>query len=293
MPVVDTSGTGRLRDVVQLRAGGNITCAVLANSQARCWGNNDDGQLGVGAVPGNVDRPAAVRAVTGPGVLSGVTQIEVGPSVLCARLASGEARCWGPNHNGEVGDGTTTPRLRPAVVRNAAGTGALTGVRSVSAGDYHACAVRTDGTARCWGADASGQLGNGTNDPRSLPVTVVADASRTTPLRGIAAVEAGGTHTCARLTNGEVRCWGANTKDQLGNGIEAGLALSIPSVVRNRQNTGSLVGVAQLATSTNHTCVRLTNGQARCWGYGETGALGDAGTANQPLPRAVVQEPAA
>ncbi len=119
---------------------------------------------------------------------------------------------------------------------------------------------------------------------------VVADITRTTPLRGIVTVDAGSAHSCARLTNGQVRCWGRNLLGQLGTGIDLGMALSIPSAVRNRQNTENLGAVTQLSTHTNHTCVRLTNGQARCWGYGETNALGDGGTTNQPLPRVVIRE---
>jgi alpha-tubulin suppressor-like RCC1 family protein len=286
VPVIDASG-GRLRDVVQLSAGGNGSCAVLASGEVRCWGNNEDGQGGVGAPSTSLLRATPVLAVVGARHLTGVTQVDAAPAGVCARLRSGEARCWGQNGSFLLGDGTDVDRPRPVVVRNGAGTGPLTGVRRISVGDYHTCAVRTDGTARCWGTDAAGQLGDGAVATRGLPTTVVADATGA-PLRGIATVDAAGTHSCARLTNGQARCWGANGQDQLGNGVEAGGPVGFPSVVRNRQDTRSLVGVAQLSTSRDHTCVRLTNGQARCWGYGQTGALGDLGTTNRPLPRTVV-----
>jgi alpha-tubulin suppressor-like RCC1 family protein len=103
-------------------------------------------------------------------------------------------------------------------------------------------------------------------------------------LTGVVTVEAGYYHTCAQLTNGQARCWGENTYDQVGNGIEAGPDVRRPVPVRNTLNSNALVGVRQLQASDYHTCVTLTNGQARCWGYDEKGALGNGGTTQSPLP---------
>jgi alpha-tubulin suppressor-like RCC1 family protein len=287
VPVLASTGSGHLRGVTRIAAAGDVTCAVLDTAQARCWGNNDDGQLGNGAVGSARSRPTPVRAVAGPGPLTGVTQIAVGTFDVCARLSSGEARCWGQNVSGQVGDGSTDLRGRPVVVRNASGAGPLVGVRSITVGTDHACSVQRDGTARCWGANASGQLGNGTFDPHRLPVVVVADGSRSRPLTGIAAVDAGEGFTCARLTNSQARCWGEDRLGQLGNNLPT-TDSAVPGPVRNTRDDANIVGVAQLDANVGHTCVRLTNGQARCWGYGETGGLGDGNVVNRALPRVVV-----
>ena len=282
VPVLATSGNGHLRGVTQLSAMENTTCARLANGEARCWGAGQDGELGNGQLSDR-SRPTPVRAVSGSGRLTGVTQIEVGERHVCARLANGQARCWGANSEGQLGNGTVVGHARPVVVRNTGDTGPLTGVGQVSAGTAQSCATRVDQTAVCWGSNGQGQLGTGTFDDRHLPTVVVADAARS-PLRGVAGVGTGFLHSCARLTNGQVRCWGQNGFDQLGNGVEAGPKSAVAGPVRNRTNSGDLVGVAQVSVGSSHTCVRLTNEEARCWGYDGTGALGDGGTTPSPVP---------
>ena len=91
-------------------------------------------------------------------------------------------------------------------------------------------------------------------------------------------------HSCAVLTNDQVRCWGENAYDELGNGVESGPDVRRPRAVRNGTDTGPLTNVAQLQATDYHTCVTLTNHQARCWGYDEYGALGNGDDSQSPLP---------
>jgi alpha-tubulin suppressor-like RCC1 family protein len=93
---------------------------------------------------------------------------------------------------------------------------------SVSADTGHNCARTNASRAKCWGDNAFGQLGNGSNVDRSTPVAVVG-------LTGVKAVTAGGSYSCAVLTDGTMRCWGANTDGQLGNGTT--VASNVPSPV--------------------------------------------------------------
>jgi len=87
----------------------------------------------------------------------------------------------------------------------------LRGVAGVTLGGYHSCARLTNGRLRCWGANYSGQLGDGTADNRTTPVPVPG-------LSGVAGLALGDEHSCARLTSGRLRCWGANYSGQLGDG---------------------------------------------------------------------------
>ena len=88
----------------------------------------------------------------------------------------------------------------------------LTTVRKVGVGSDHACAILDDGTVRCWGQNSSGQLGNGDAQLTSstTPVTVVG-------VSGATALALGDSHACALMSNGQVRCWGANLDGQAGN----------------------------------------------------------------------------
>jgi alpha-tubulin suppressor-like RCC1 family protein len=77
-------------------------------------------------------------------------------------LSDGTVRCWGNNANGQLGDGSATNRALPVMVKNPAGNGTLTKVTQISIRGVSSCARPSDGTARCWGNNANGQLGDGT-----------------------------------------------------------------------------------------------------------------------------------
>ncbi|MBL8778542.1 MAG: RCC1 repeat-containing protein [Acidimicrobiales bacterium] len=286
--VSNPNGTGPLGDVAEVATGGDISCARLANGQVRCWGINVDDQLGGGSPALSSAFPVVVSNTAGTGPLTNVTQITVGAGHACARLGNGQAVCWGFNASGQLGDGTTTSPPRPVAVSNPAGTGSLTNVSRVAAGNSHTCARLTTGQLRCWGANASGRLGDGTTTDRLRPV-VVKNPAGTGPLTDVSKVATGHSHTCARLTSGQLRCWGANSDGRVGDGTTTNRLL--PVVVSNPAGSGSLRDVSKVAAGAAHTCVRLTSGQARCWGSNANGRLGDGTTTDRPRP-VVVSNPA-
>jgi alpha-tubulin suppressor-like RCC1 family protein len=232
--------------IAAVAAGGNSTCALLANKGVRCWGADAQGQLGDGGGPDRASPPAA-------DVATDVAGIALGAAHTCILSTGGEVRCWGANANGQLGDGTTTARATPP------GTAVLSGVKAIAAGRSYTCALMTGGGVRCWGANESGQLGDGTTADRPRPPA-------TDVLAGVQAIATGGAHTCALMTTGGVRCWGANGQGQLGDGTTA-----------NRPTPPSAdvaTGMAAVSAGDIHTCGLTTPGGVRCWGHNLDAELG-------------------
>jgi alpha-tubulin suppressor-like RCC1 family protein len=186
---------------VSVAAGGYHSCAVLETGAAKCWGENESGELGDGTTTDR-RRPTQVS-----GLAKGVQRISAGQADTCAVTRKGAAKCWGLNESSQLGDGTVTRRTTPTQVY-----GLTSGVDSIAAGDTHTCAVTSTGAALCWGVNASGQVGDGTTSTRSQPVQV---ATLTGKVGGI---DAGYAQTCSTLGAGRARCWGFNGYGQLGDG---------------------------------------------------------------------------
>lgn len=144
-----------------ITAGTQHVCAVTLSGAVHCWGGNGDGQLGDGT---NTNRPAPVQV----GGVNGATQVDAGAGHTCARTGTGQIYCWGANAFGQLGRGTQIGSPTAGLV-SASGLS----FSRVTAGGSHSCAITTVGSAYCWGANASGQLGLGSvTAPRLVPTLV-------------------------------------------------------------------------------------------------------------------------
>jgi alpha-tubulin suppressor-like RCC1 family protein len=181
-----------------IATGHSTTCGILTGGTLACWGNNGDGQLGNGTLIAKYTPVAVI------GMGSGVAQVALGTSHVCAVKTDGSAWCWGGNAFGQLGDGTNTRRTAPVAV-----SGLASGVSKMTAFVNHTCAVKLDGSAWCWGDNASGQLGDGSTTNRNTPTAVNGLAS------GVTLVSAGGAHACAIKSDGSAWCWGSNTDGHL------------------------------------------------------------------------------
>jgi len=225
-----------------ITTGAYHTCALLGNATVRCWGRNDQGQLG----NGTFIRSSTPRPVDG---LTGVVAISGGGAHTCAVLSDGKVRCWGDNEFGQVGDGTTMTSITTPVE-----VVGIAGAVYVSAGWRHTCALLGDSSVQCWGQNEFGQLGDGTSRNSAIPVRVPG-------ISNPVAVTAGWWHhSCALLGDGTVRCWGVNEWGQLGNGTTTGS----PSPV-----TMSRTGVTWTSSNTAVATIDAT-GRATGVGAGTT-----------------------
>ncbi len=241
------------RTAVAISAGYEHTCAILDDGKVRCWGNGFNGRLGYGNV-GNVgdgcgpppqgssmpppcpDSTASPPRVFDPSVASvgpvdlggghKAKAISAGRVHTCAIRDDGNVVCWGYGGDGRLGYGNSTGvgdggSGDPSVA--SAGTvdlGPGHTAKAISAGETHTCAILDDGTVRCWGYGANGQLGYGNtnNVGDGLPGDPSVASAGPVDVGGhtAVAISAGNAHTCALLDNGSVRCWGLGAYGQLG-----------------------------------------------------------------------------
>ncbi len=259
--------TGLAGGAKAVAAGWRHTCAITTAGGVKCWGNNHDGQLGDGT---EVDRRTPQDVV---GLLTQATAIATGERHTCALTTTGGVKCWGNNHDGELGDGTRKDKITPVDV-----TGLTSGVAAIAAGWRHTCALTTAGGVKCWGNNHDGQLGNGTDVDTPAPDDVVGLTS------GVTAIVARWRHTCALTSAGAVKCWGGNHHGELGDGTKTDRSTPVDVV-------GLTSGVKAIASGWRHVCALTTDGGMKCWGSNHEGQLGDGTGRDRNAPVDVVAVP--
>ncbi len=267
--------------VVSLAAGTAHTCALLDNGRVRCWGAGAlsygrVGQLGYGNINhiGDDETPASAGDVNVGGI---VVQLAAGDAHTCALLDSGRVRCWGMAGYGSLGYGNTN-NIGDDEAPATAGDVPVGGtVGSVAAGTYHTVGLLDDGRVRCWGNGGGGRLGYGNtnhigdDEASELAGDVNVGAA-------VVTLAAGGSHTCALLNGGRVRCWGVGLNGQLGYGSTNTIGDDEHPASAGDVNVDGTV--MRLVAGSGHTCVLLDNGHVRCWGGNASGQLGYGNTDN-------------
>lgn len=223
----------------------------------------DGGEVDAGECPG-----CALVCVAGTCV-DGIVDLRAGAGHTCALRASGGMVCWGDNREGELGDGTMTPRSTPTFVP-------VTDIVSMDASNRPwSCAVESAGRLLCWGSNDRGALGIGGTTPAIVtspgPVLGIADATQ---------IGAGSWHGCAIRATGAIVCWGFGASGALGTGDT------------DTRHTATAVAAStnadQIAAGGAFNCARQTNGSVLCWGSASQGQTGqDPAGGNVLVPTAV------
>lgn len=300
------------KDVDEISTGPSTAC-VVAESNAYCWGDNTNLQLGNGV---NMKDNRSLSAVA---VYNKQSQAPTAGQSYQSCILFFCSTVWNPPNSPALGLSPLYGKL----------------VTKVSVGTTHACAVATDpngtnGRAYCWGKNNSGQLGNETSSDSSIPVAVDTTGARaavaatgcgffgcaTPAIPGKAAsalqnkdvveISAGEGFTCARTSDSNVSCWGGNANGQLGT--DSRVASSIPVAVskdaaqagRTRQCISYFFGfctaydipadipakpASALYNKTAKSLAKIKNGttmcivnsddRAACWGANYSGQAGD------------------
>jgi alpha-tubulin suppressor-like RCC1 family protein len=282
----------------------SATCSVHLG-RLKCWGRNDSGQLGLGDRDHRGDEPGEMGDAL-PYVDLGtnvrVDGVATGHDHTCAMVDGSREKCWGRNDFGELGLGDTVPRGgEPGQMGDAlpfVELGRDARVTQLALGIHHTCALFVDGRMKCWGRNDHGQLGLGDSEHRGDDSAEMGDALPHVDLGGAEVVRmaVGGWHTCALLSGGDVKCWGANAGGQLGLGHTGNLG-DQPGEMGDTLRTvdlGRAERVTDLRAGVGHTCALLTDASVKCWGGNSSGQLGlgdrhprgrDPGDMGNELPR--------
>jgi alpha-tubulin suppressor-like RCC1 family protein len=247
----------------QIVGGDSHTC-VLVGGSVYCWGDNSFGQLGTGTASASLT-PVAVQGLPGP-----VQSIAAASDSTCAVLSTGDVYCWGFNDYGQLGNGGTQNSSVPVQMQGLSGA-----ALGVGPGIEDTCVLAGAGVS-CLGRNDSGQLGDG-NLTASTTLQPVS-----TPSSTVAQLSGGQNFSCVVLTSGAVRCWGQNTRGQLGDNRASGPSSDQPVQVIRLTSGMNLVHAGYI-----HACA--TDGtHIWCWGWGTSGQLGNGQQAQSNVPVSVV-----
>jgi alpha-tubulin suppressor-like RCC1 family protein len=238
-----------------------------------------------------------------------VASLGGGAAHMCAVLTNGDAKCWGWNAKGQLGDATTVDRASPVDVIG------LHNVADIAGGQLHTCARLTNGTVSCWGTNSNGELGDGTTVDRPAPTAV-------SGLSAVTQLTVGDSGGCALDSAGTVRCWGrpfggstptvvggfhapirqivltgsnlcavttANAVECVGNGYTGEFgslseSLAVPTVLPDLAS-----GVKSIRKPYGVTCALMLAGGVKCSGFASFGQIGDGSTVDpRQLPSSAI-----
>jgi alpha-tubulin suppressor-like RCC1 family protein len=246
-----------LTNVKEVAAGGGHALAVKNDGTLWVWGLNNYGQLG----DGTLISKSVPTLITGIVPIMTVAAGE-NHSVAISSFAS-QAYGWGLNANGQIGDNTLVNKSIPTMVIQ--GGMGLTGPIQIVAGKNFSAATNDNLEVWVWGANESGQIGDGTTTQKRVPTQTIA-VSGLSPLIEVYQIEAGNSHIIARKGDGTLVSWGLNNYGQLGIGTK--INKSRPVVIPG------LTGITEISAKNGHSIVRKSDSTAWVWGLNEFGQLG-------------------
>lgn len=263
---------GVIEPAVGVTLGGDFACALLAPGTAKCWGSNESGQLGTSLSLGSgvVWTPLAVQGFTEP--LVGLSAFRYG---ACALARSGAVSCWGLNNLGQLGPQGVGKEMSATPVP--IGLSDAVAIAAGSDGGETICALKRDRTVVCWGDNALGQLGIGSNAQGFSPTPQTVLVAANQPLRNVLALQGGASRFCAIVEGAslEMHCWGRmpGTGDRYFAGLQGPAA--VRQISSGPWNDCMLAGPS---ARPSYTC-RGDNGYGQALGNGQTSS-----GSTQPAP---------
>ena len=252
-----------LTDKIGVAMGMDTGCAWNAKGDLHCWGLNDNGQAGTGTVSTVSPYSVAPSLVTG---VSGVVQVSIGAVHSCARTADSKLWCWGLD-SGALGTLAPSGKAQPVPTQIAAAGP----IAAVAASAYNTTVLDASGYAHAWTRDS--QYGNPGYYKSSQ--YAVGSAPPLPVLGKLSQIASGNYHTCGKLADGRVACWGTNTSGEATAYAKVSIAPR-PSLIHG-------VIAAKVWVGRDHSCALRKDGSLACWGSNYYGQYGNGAVSSSTL----------
>ncbi|WP_340598786.1 RCC1 domain-containing protein [Bdellovibrio sp. GT3] len=230
---------------------GGFGCGITTSDQLKCWGKNVDDSGVYWSIGDDTKlyRPSPVMLDRG----QTYSKVAVGKNHACGITTDGTLKCWGRNHNGQLGTGTSGAswdKITPFIID---GSNRYT---DVTAGNNHTCAITVANDLKCWGDSGFGQVGHGFVTSAVAIPTIITSGTK------YISVKAGSSHTCAITQSNDMYCWGYNSYNEIGDGTST--QRTSPTLVSGglkftHAATSSAFGSAA-------SCGLATDQKVYCWG---------------------------
>ena len=225
-------------------AGTNHFIALTQDGKVYGWGSNGSGELGQNNT--NIyKRPTYLG-------IDDAIDIAAGYQSTVVLKKDGTVWMAGLNSDGQLGIESTESQSTFVQVKNEDGTGYLTNIKSISAGQYTMFAITNDGEVYGWGENGSGQLGISNTEDQKLPVK--------TTLTNIKQISTSYYHTIALTEDGKAYVAGRNNEGELGIGQTTSSTITTWTIMKSTNGTSEMTGIKQVATGYMHTVVLTDNG---------------------------------
>lgn len=266
---------GATGPATELAVGNVHSLVITSTGQLYAFGKNRYGQLG-NATNENTEEPNPTPAlVTLPGATGAPTEVAGGNMYSLALTSSNQLYAFGENRLGQLGnatnEGTEEPNPTPTLVTLPGATGPVT---EIAAGSLHSLVMTSTGQLYAFGDNQFGQLGNATNEgteePNPTPTLVTLPGA----IGPVTQIAAGGFHSLALTSTGQLYAFGENRYGQLGNATNENTEEPnpTPTLVTLPGATGP---IAQIAAGYKHSLALTSSGQLYAFGENRYGQLGD------------------
>lgn len=258
---------------VQVTAGTAHSCALMNNGSIKCWGWNFSKQLGQDT---GLERDilAPIDVNTMDGVANIATAVVAGGNSTCAIISPGKVKCWGSGVSGQAGANVTTDTATPELLD--VFNGGTIVATELAGGASQFCALSSNKAAYCWGSNHLGSLGpTGAGSTSNVPLMIFGLDGHE---NAVEEISIGHVNTaCALLSDGGVKCWGANLHGQAGDGNPVYQTVGMVDVV-------GIDTAVELSSGNGFSCVILEDGKSKCWGNNTAGQLGNGKASSNPSP---------